>query len=55
MLVAAVFENLEDSLTIDELLELYDGLARLRICGSKPTGANWWLMFSYTSVEYHLL
>jgi len=26
--VAAVFENLEDGLTIDELLELYDGLTR---------------------------
>ena len=28
MPVAAVFENLEDGLTIDELLELYDGLTR---------------------------
>ena len=28
MPVAAVFENLEDGTTIDELLELYDGLTR---------------------------
>ena len=26
--VAAVFENLEDGVTIDELVELYDGLTR---------------------------
>jgi uncharacterized protein (DUF433 family) len=29
--VAAVFENLEDGLTIDELLELYDGLRREQV------------------------
>jgi uncharacterized protein (DUF433 family) len=28
MPVSAVFENLEDGLTIDELVELYDGLTR---------------------------
>lgn len=28
MPVAAVFENLEDGITIDELVELYDGLTR---------------------------
>ena len=28
MPVAAVFENLEDGMTIDEMLELYDGLTR---------------------------
>jgi uncharacterized protein (DUF433 family) len=28
MPVAAVFENLEDGVTIDELVELYDGLTR---------------------------
>jgi uncharacterized protein (DUF433 family) len=28
MPVSAVFENLEDGLTIDELIELYDGLTR---------------------------
>lgn len=28
MPVAAVFENLEDGITIDELIELYDGLTR---------------------------
>ena len=31
MPVAAVFENLEDGLTIDELLELYDGLTREQV------------------------
>jgi uncharacterized protein (DUF433 family) len=28
MTVAAVFENLEDGLTIDEIVQLYDGLTR---------------------------
>ncbi|MGA2596841.1 MAG: DUF433 domain-containing protein [Bryobacteraceae bacterium] len=28
MPVAAVFENLEDGVTIDELVDLYDGLTR---------------------------
>jgi uncharacterized protein (DUF433 family) len=28
MPVSAVFENLEDGVTIDELIELYDGLTR---------------------------
>lgn len=28
MPVAAVFENLEDGLTIDEIVQLYDGLTR---------------------------
>jgi uncharacterized protein (DUF433 family) len=28
MPVAAVFENLEDGITIDELVDLYDGLTR---------------------------
>jgi uncharacterized protein (DUF433 family) len=28
MPVAAVFENLEDGMTIDELVDLYDGLTR---------------------------
>ena len=28
MPVAAVFENLEDGLTIDEIVEIYDGLTR---------------------------
>lgn len=31
MPVAAVFENLEDGLTIDEVAELYDGLTREHI------------------------
>lgn len=31
MPVAAVFENLEDGLTIDEVAELYDGLTREQI------------------------
>jgi uncharacterized protein (DUF433 family) len=31
MPVAAVFENLEDGFTIDELLELYDGLTREQV------------------------
>ena len=31
MPVAAVFENLEDGITIDELLELYDGLTREQV------------------------
>ncbi len=31
MPVAAVFENLEDGLTIDKLLELYDGLTREQV------------------------
>jgi uncharacterized protein (DUF433 family) len=31
MPVAAVFENLEDGLTIDEIVELYDGLTREQI------------------------
>lgn len=31
MPVAAVFENLEDGLTIDELVELYDGLTREQV------------------------
>lgn len=31
MPVAAVFENLEDGVTIDELLELYDGLTREQV------------------------
>jgi uncharacterized protein (DUF433 family) len=29
--VTAVFENLEDGLTIDEIVELYDGLAREQV------------------------
>ena len=29
--VSVVFENLEDSVTIDELVELYDGLTREHI------------------------
>jgi len=28
MTVAAVFENLEDGLTIDEIFEMFDGLTR---------------------------
>ena len=31
MPVAAVFENLEDGMTIDELVELYDGLTREQV------------------------
>jgi uncharacterized protein (DUF433 family) len=31
MPVAAVFENLEDGLTIDEIVELYDGLTREQV------------------------
>jgi uncharacterized protein (DUF433 family) len=31
MPVAAVFENLEDGLTIDEIAQLYDGLTREQI------------------------
>ena len=31
MPVAAVFENLEDGVSIDELLELYDGLTREQV------------------------
>ncbi len=31
MPVAAVFENLEDGVTIDELVELYDGLTRNQV------------------------
>ena len=31
MPVAAVFENLEDGLTIDEIMELYDGLTREQV------------------------
>jgi uncharacterized protein (DUF433 family) len=31
MPVAAVFENLEDGVTIDELVELYDGLTREQV------------------------
>jgi len=31
MPVAAVFENLEDGVTIDELVELYDGMTREQI------------------------
>lgn len=31
MPVSAVFENLEDGITIDELIELYDGLTRQQI------------------------
>ena len=31
MPVSAVFENLEDGLTIDELTELYDGLTREQV------------------------
>jgi uncharacterized protein (DUF433 family) len=29
--VAAVFENLEDSLTIDEIVEMFDGLSREQV------------------------
>ena len=29
--VSAVFENLEDGVTIDELVELYDGLTREQV------------------------
>ena len=29
--VTVVFENLEDGLTIDEIVELYDGLAREQV------------------------
>jgi uncharacterized protein (DUF433 family) len=31
MPVAAVFENLEDGMTIDELVDLYDGLTREQV------------------------
>jgi len=31
MQVAAVLENLEDGLTIDEIVELYDGLTREQV------------------------
>lgn len=31
MPVAAVFENLEDGLTIEEIVELYDGLTREQV------------------------
>lgn len=31
MPVSAVFENLEDGLTIDELIDLYDGLTRVQV------------------------
>ena len=31
MPVAAVFENLEDGLTINEIVELYDGLTREQV------------------------
>ena len=31
MSVAAVFENLEGRLTIDEIVELYDGLTREQV------------------------
>ncbi len=31
MPVAAVFENLEDGMTIDEVVELYDGLTREQV------------------------
>ncbi|MGH9560186.1 MAG: DUF433 domain-containing protein [Terracidiphilus sp.] len=31
MPVSAVFENLEDGVTIDELVELYDGLTRNQV------------------------
>jgi uncharacterized protein (DUF433 family) len=31
MPVSAVFENLEDGVTIDELIELYDGLTREQV------------------------
>ena len=31
MPVSAVFENLEDGITIDELIELYDGLTREQV------------------------
>jgi uncharacterized protein (DUF433 family) len=31
MPVAAVFENLEDGMSIDELVELYDGLTREQV------------------------
>jgi uncharacterized protein (DUF433 family) len=31
MPVAAVFENLEDGLTIDEIVELYDGLTHEQV------------------------
>ena len=33
MPVAAVFENLEDGMSIDELVQLYDGLTREHIQG----------------------
>ncbi len=31
MPVAAVFENLEDGLTVDEIVEMYDGLAKEQV------------------------
>jgi uncharacterized protein (DUF433 family) len=31
MPVAAVFENLEDGMSIDEIVELYDGLTREQV------------------------
>jgi uncharacterized protein (DUF433 family) len=31
MPVAAVFENLEDGMTIDEIVEMYDGLTREQV------------------------
>jgi uncharacterized protein (DUF433 family) len=31
MPVAAIFENLEDGLTIDEIVQMYDGLTREQV------------------------
>lgn len=31
MPVAAVFENLEDGMTVDEIVEMYDGLTREQV------------------------
>ncbi|HTZ72835.1 MAG TPA: DUF433 domain-containing protein [Candidatus Aquilonibacter sp.] len=31
MPVAAVFENLEDGLTVDEIVEMYDGLTKQQV------------------------
>lgn len=40
MPVSAVFENLEDYLTIDELVHLYDGLTREQVFAVLDFGAR---------------
>ena len=51
MPVAAVFENLEDGMSIDEIVRLYDGLTK----GTPGSGANCDLIHAAEEAGFHVL